>query len=157
MESYLKICSVCKKEKPLEDFYKQSDGKFGVTSRCKACLLASNKKWKDANKEKTAKLIRAWQIKNKEKCLAATREWRKRNLSHDASRAALYRARKYKQMPSWADVHKIKEIYLACPEGYHVDHIIPLKGTKASGLHVETNLQYLPARENLQKRNLYGW
>ena len=157
MESYLKRCSVCHEEKLLEDFYKQSSGKYGVASRCKVCLLASNKRWRDNNKEKSSKLTREWQIRNKEKCLAATREWRKRNLSYDAARVATYRARKNKQMPKWADENKIKEIYLACPDGYHVDHIIPLKGIKASGLHVETNLQYLPARENLQKRNLYGW
>ena len=61
------------------------------------------------------------------------------------------------QCPSWEDLDKIKAIYLACPIGYHVDHIIPLKGLKASGLHVENNLQYLLPKENLSKRNLYGW
>lgn len=153
----MKTCSVCNEEKPLEDFYKQSDGKYGVTSRCKICLLADNKKWKEENQEKVSTLIRNWQIKNKEKCLAATREWRKRNLLYDAARSSIYRARKFKQMPTWANKQKIYEIYRACPPGYHVDHIIPLKGVMASGLHVETNLQYLPAKENLQKRNLYGW
>ena len=67
----------------------------------------------------------------------------------------MYRQRKTNQMPLWCDINKIKEIYLHCPAGHHVDHIVPLKGKFVSGLHVPWNLQYLPAKENLQKRNLY--
>lgn len=153
----MKTCTVCKQEKSLDCFYKQKDGKLGVTSRCKPCVLASNKKWSEKNESKCKQGIRNWQLKNKEKCLEATKQWRKRNLAYDAFRARTYRARKMNQCPPWADLEKIKEIYLTCPEGYHVDHIIPLKGILASGLHVESNLQHLPAKENLQKRNLYGW
>ena len=145
----MKICSVCKQNFPLEKFYKQKDGKFGVTSRCKTCVLESNARWEKTHKrkEKTEE--------QKKRALAATARWRRRNLSFDAFRSRTYRARKLNQLPSWANLEKIKQIYLNCPPGYHVDHIIPLKGKTVSGLHVETNLQYLSAQDNLRKRNFY--
>lgn len=41
-------------------------------------------------------------------------------------------------------------IYKNVPEGYQVDHIIPIS---KGGLHHEDNLQYLPASENFRKSN----
>jgi predicted unusual protein kinase regulating ubiquinone biosynthesis (AarF/ABC1/UbiB family) len=157
MEYTVKTCSVCKQTKNLEDFYRQTDGKFGVTSRCKPCILKSNSKY--TSKEKSKVYMENWRNKNnnREKALEASRQWRKKNLHYDAFRAATYRATKKQRTPSWANLEQIKMFYLACPIGYHVDHIIPLRGLQASGLHVESNLQYLPAKENLSKRNLYGW
>lgn len=57
--------------------------------------------------------------------------------------------------PKWVCVEELSAIYKNCPEGYHVDHIIPLRGNNVSGLHVPTNLQYLLARDNLYKSNKY--
>lgn len=61
-----------------------------------------------------------------------------------------------RRTPSWADLLKIREIYNKCPIGYHVDHIIPLRGNTVSGLHIESNLQYLLAEDNISKSNKWA-
>lgn len=74
-------------------------------------------------------------------------------------RGAIQRAKVYKAMPAWVDENEINNIYRKCPDGYHVDHIVPLAGTNVCGLHVPWNLQYLPAYDNLSKSNKFdgGW
>lgn len=71
------------------------------------------------------------------------------------ARQAQYYASREERTPTWANLDEIRRIYLNCPEGYHVDHIIPLRGKLISGLHIETNLQYLPAIDNLIKGNSF--
>lgn len=66
------------------------------------------------------------------------------------------KALKLSRVPKWANIDKIKEIYINCPNGYHVDHIVPLQGANVCGFHVEYNLQYLTAEENLQKGNKFA-
>jgi len=88
------------------------------------------------------------------KCMQSERQ-EPSNKKQANAREAKRRATKLKRTPIWADIPNIKAIYEKCPEGCHVDHIIPLKGKLVSGLHVETNLQYLTAVENLKKSNKY--
>jgi hypothetical protein len=66
------------------------------------------------------------------------------------------RLAKINRTPIWSDLDRIRRIYENCPDGHHVDHIIPLKGKLVSGLHVPDNLQYLPARDNLSKGNSFS-
>lgn len=70
-------------------------------------------------------------------------------------RTTLYKLKCKEQTPAWSDLSIIKVIYSKCPAGYHVDHIIPLRGKLVSGLHVPDNLQYLSAKENIQKSNTF--
>jgi hypothetical protein len=68
----------------------------------------------------------------------------------------LRRSRKICATPKWANLAKIRKIYAECPEGYEVDHIVPLAGRTVCGLHVEHNLQYLTPRENQAKKNKWS-
>jgi len=71
------------------------------------------------------------------------------------ARVILRKRRKEQSIPSWADEKAIISFYKNCPKGYHVDHIVPLKGKYVCGLHVLNNLQYLTIEENLSKSNYH--
>ena len=49
----------------------------------------------------------------------------------------------------------IIEFYKNCPNGYEVDHIVPINGRNVSGLHTRDNLQYLTIEDNRKKSNKY--
>jgi hypothetical protein len=72
-------------------------------------------------------------------------------------------AAQLQRTPYWANLHRIKETYRRAYEKtqetgieYNVDHIVPLQGELVSGLHVENNLQIIPAIENFRKSNKYA-
>jgi hypothetical protein len=84
------------------------------------------------------------------------RRWYEKNKSKQNAKSNMEKAIRLQRIPPWADLDAIKEFYLNRPEGYHVDHIVPLRGKSVSGLHVLENLQYLPANENLSKGNKFS-
>jgi len=43
MDNCLKVCTKCKKELPVTDFYKESSKKSGYKSHCKQCILNKRK------------------------------------------------------------------------------------------------------------------
>lgn len=59
--------------------------------------------------------------------------------------------------PSYVDLEAVSKFYANTPEGYVVDHIIPLQGDTISGFHILKNLQYLTADENNKKGNQFPY
>ena len=110
-------------------------------------VLAVDAKSREKNRESKRECLRSHYAKNKAWYLAKSSK----------RRAALLR-----RTPPWANDQLITAFYLEAKRleeltgiQFHVDHIIPLQGELVSGLHVETNLQLLPAHENIGKSNSF--
>lgn len=118
-------CTACNSVKELTEYYKDDRSYDGCRSICIDC----DQKYKDAH--------------------------RKANLEQYAAISSKYRAKKLEALVKWADLSEIKKIYSNCPDGYEVDHIIPIQGTNVCGLHCEHNLQYMPISDNRSKSNKF--
>lgn len=115
-----------------------------------------------ANKEKMDARVKAYKAAHPEATKASNARWDKNNPSRRTAMVAQRRAMKHRAMPSWADEGAIAQAYALARlltartgEKHHVDHIVPLKSTLVCGLHVEHNLQVIPASHNSQKKNYY--
>lgn len=139
----IRPCTRCEEVKPLSEFYKDPRTPSGRQPSCKEC---QNKKQQEKYHSDAE-----YRAKN----LEAASNWRRDNPERMKAAYAKRRAKKIQRKVAWADDKKIKEIYDKCPQGYEVDHIIPLQGKLVSGLHVENNLQYLTIEENRDKWNKY--
>jgi len=128
-------------------------------------ISQTKKEYRDANKEIIATTKKLNYEKYKEKHLAQKKEYRALNKGKiNALNAARKKVIK-QQTPKWVGtVEKwfILETYeLAALRtkmfgfSWNVDHIIPLQGKIVSGLHVPSNLQVIPAIENIRKKNKY--
>ncbi len=103
-------------------------------------LILVEKIYRDTHAESFGNKFRKWQIRN-----------RGRRNAYEILR----RTRKILATPTWVDVEQLNNIYINCPKGMQVDHIIPLKSKVVCGLHVPWNLQYLTASENASKGNRF--
>lgn len=75
-----------------------------------------------------------------------------------AAKVRKRQAIKLSAVPAWADQKAITKVYRLAAEmsaatgiKHHVDHIVPLQGRTVCGLHVEGNLQVIPATANWEK------
>jgi len=135
------LCTQCKTVKPRSEFYENKHNASGRRCECKNCSSTGNATYYGENSSAVIEKNAKWAESNPK----LTRSYKSKYKASLDNRPVV----------AWADQDKIKEIYKNCPEGYHVDHIIPRKGKYVSGLHVESNLQYLTAEENLKKSNRF--
>jgi hypothetical protein len=145
-------CTECKKILAKEKYYANPE---------KTKLIVKSKYHKNKDKfVKRARFLRATESEEKravrlEKAKLKARLWRANNPKHRNALSTAHKKVVKQRTPAWADRQKIVEFYKNCPDGYQVDHVIPLRGTNVSGFHVENNLQYLTAKENRNKSNRY--
>ena len=93
---------------------------------------------------------------------AAIQKWRLQNPGYINSIIAKRRAARKKATPTWANLQKIRQFYIYAKQLteqtgilHVVDHIVPLQHDLVCGLHVEFNLQVIPATENSRKSNKF--
>lgn len=154
----MKTCSKCHEIKSLENFHNEKRRKDGKQSRCKSCNLNDVREKIRLNPEENRRRAKEWQRANPEKRYAKQKRYIDKNKSKACEISRNYSFAKWQRTPKWlTDEEKssMKKFYENRPAGYHVDHIIPLRGENVSGLHVLSNLQYLLAAEHCRKGNKF--
>lgn len=143
--------------------------------RVKALMRASNRAFKErlatdpAYAEKREKARRKaientkrWQAANPEKVKEHARITRQRRPHLEVAKVQRRNAAKLRRTAAWADKERIERMYYVARRitevtgiPHHVDHVIPLRGEKVSGLHVPENLMVVAYDYNCSKANRY--
>lgn len=125
-------------------------------------VKASNTAYERRGHGKAAARAFRYREAHREECRQNNKRWYVENRHIAIAHARKRQFDIVKATPAWADMSKIAEIYrearaltLATGVVHHVDHVIPLRGKIVSGLHVETNMQILTARDNQAKHNRF--
>ena len=182
MTTSKKTCFKCNEERPLSEFYKHKMMADGHLNKCKACAKQDARSHREQNLERVQDYDRArGMLPHRVKARAeyaktdaykasqskANAKYRDNNKDKRRTvKLACQRSRdagKHSRTPPWLtkeDKAAIKSKYaearwMTARTGikHHVDHIVPLLGKQASGLHVAWNLRVIPARENIKKSN----
>ena len=137
-----------------------------------------SKEWQKSNREKVNAYRKVWRDRNRaklneraaelrlmapDKQKEADRRWRANNPQKAAKKDSKRRAAKLERIPCWfsefddfviQEAHELTVLReIDTGMAWHVDHMLPMRGNKVSGLHVAYNIQVIPAAMNVRKVN----
>ena len=144
-----KKCSKCGEVKDRSEFHKHKPSKDGLKPRCKACRLAYQKSYDEANSESIKAYKASYYQSNKESIAVNQAEYYKSNKESILDRVSAYKKAnrcKYRaaghrrrsresnaagthtaeQLKARFDYHGNKCVYCDSTENLHADHQIPL-------------------------------
>ena len=166
-----KIRAIARKKeiaKYQEEYYcthKDAKKKYdkGYSKVNKAKRYIQSREWKRAHPEVISGYSHKRYLKHRVHILEVSKQWKQANPAKINAMAACRRAAIVKATPPWlteAHWQQIEAVYAeasrisrATSVEHHVDHVYPLQGRKAKGLHVPWNLQVLVGSENYSKSN----
>jgi len=147
----------------VSEFGAEKLGRDGLKTKCKTCMRDHSRDWRENNPNWSAEHNRRYKAAHPDR----DKEYYQNNKHVHIANSAKRRAAKLQRSIGWADLDKIKEVYVDCVEislaakaagcsdKFVVDHIVPLQGKLVSGLHVEYNLQIITSTENSSKGNKF--
>lgn len=165
----MKLCTKCKLVKPLTDFSPDKRIICGVQSKCKKCFAEIMRLRREKNPQLFRDIVKKSARKHYKEVLNRNNLYRKNNpdkvklwkqkdrktnkhriLSDNANRRSLLHTKTTDEIKS---IYILRDFYRAMSLGeeFHVDHIIPLS---KGGLHIASNLQVIPAIDNLRKGSM---
>ncbi|MGA1037873.1 MAG: HNH endonuclease [Ilumatobacteraceae bacterium] len=174
-----KTCTQCGETKPLTDYYADKTNRDRRKCKCKTCIRANTRAWREVNPERSRAQsraryandrerqranARAWRKANPERIRANSRAWKEANRerSRTQRRATQHRrrARKAAAVPQRWQIH---DILLFCCywcganlRAYgattHIDHVMPIS---LGGPADPTNEVKTCATCNLSKRDTH--
>lgn len=133
------------------------------TGECLACRADFLIIWRKNNPAKVKQHNETQYINHTQKIKDNVKKWSKNNPVKILAHTRKQQIKRLMRSPKWLtedDHWMIEQSYeLAALRtkmfgfSWHVDHILPLQGKTVSGLHVPTNLQVIPAVDNIRKGN----
>jgi uncharacterized Zn finger protein (UPF0148 family) len=152
-----------------------ADRRLNGDCLCDACLNFSkllksdwskvnkekNKAWRESNPEKMKAYKDAWTARNKQKAADNIKKWKAANKDKLLADFHRRRAAKINATPSWygefdafvmheaSRLARLRESITGVK--WHIDHMIPLQATLASGFHCADNIQVIPETLNVTK------